>query len=113
MGYKETVMSEEQIIEAIKEARKDPVKAYARYRAVSSKQAKLTWPIAEKAGIQKLVKVIDFAYGVARVMDDLRSSHVFFILQQAFGEDMEWDDVQEILTVIIEQSQAFQKEVEK
>jgi len=55
MGYKETVMSEEQIIEAIKEARKDPVKAYARYRAVSSKQAKLTWPIAEKAGIKRVI----------------------------------------------------------
>jgi len=53
--WEETVMIEEQIVEAIKEARKDTVKTYARYRAVSRKQAEHTWSIAEKTGIQKAV----------------------------------------------------------
>lgn len=39
---------------------------------------------------------VEFAEKVGKVMDDLRSSHVFFILQQAYG-DMDWEEAQAIL----------------
>ena len=39
----------------------------------------------------------EFAEKVAKVMDDLKSSHVYFILQMAFGDDLAWYEAQEIL----------------
>jgi hypothetical protein len=47
--------------------------------------------------------VLDFAYRVGRVMDDLRSSNVFFILQQAYG-DMDWEEAQGILNLVVSQA---------
>ena len=46
-------------------------------------------------------QVAEFAYKVAIAMNELRSSHVFFVLQQAFGDETEWGDAQEILNNII------------
>jgi len=77
---------------------------------IAQAQAEISFKAGKEKEAKGLHKVVDFAYGVAKAMDDSKSSHVFFILQQAFGRDMEWDDVQEILTVIIEQSQAKLKE---
>ncbi len=45
--------------------------------------------------------VYDFALKIARTMKDIRSSHVFFLAQQAFGEEMEWKDVEDLLNSII------------
>ena len=66
MGYKETVMSDEQIIEVTREAILDepcstPPNAIRgiQERAIANKQAKLTWSIAEKVGIQKVVGFVE------------------------------------------------------
>lgn len=47
----------------------------------------------------------EFARFISREMDELRSSHVFFIIQQAFDDDMEWGDVQTMLDKVIEQTE--------
>ena len=55
----------------------------------------------------KLVKAKEFGIRVAKAMDTIRSSAVFFILQQAFPEfqdDLEWSDFQDMLTRIIEEN---------
>lgn len=84
--------------------------------ALATRQSKAHEDICFSAGRKKeaedLQRVIDFAYKVARTMNELKSSHVFFILQQAFGGDMEWADVQEALTVVLEKSEAKLKELE-
>jgi len=46
----------------------------------------------------------EFAKFVSRAMDNLRSSHVFFIIEQAFDDDMEWGDVQIMLDKVMEQT---------
>jgi len=43
----------------------------------------------------------EFAYRVAKVMYRLKSSHVYFILQMAFGETLDWNDAEYILKGII------------
>lgn len=43
-----------------------------------------------------------FANRVAKVMADLKSSHVYFVLQQAFGEDLGWHEAEEILNKVKE-----------
>lgn len=45
--------------------------------------------------------VYDFAEKIAKTMRDVGSSHVFFLAQQAFGEEMEWRDVETMLDNII------------
>jgi len=61
---------------------------------------------------RKIVKgVAQFAYKVAETMDTLRSSHVFFILQQAFGEETEWSDAEEILHNIITWGKALDEKL--
>ena len=52
---------------------------------------------------------LEFANKVAKVMDELRSSHVFFILQQAYG-DMDWEEAQGILNTVKEQTKQSLKE---
>lgn len=47
-----------------------------------------------------MTETINFAGKIARAMDDLRSSHVFFIIQQAYGNDMEWEDAQLIFDTV-------------
>jgi hypothetical protein len=42
-----------------------------------------------------------FAAHVARAMNDLASSNVFFIMQQAYHEDIEWEEVQAIFDRVI------------
>jgi len=54
-----------------------------------------------RLGRAKLREIIEFAEKVARAMDNLRSSHVFFVLQQAYG-GMEWEEAQAILNRVID-----------
>lgn len=103
MEAKDTIMNEKQMAEVAKESWQTPL-TYPELVAV--RQAEISFLAGRDEEAKELRKVVDFAYGVAKTMDDLKSSHVFFILQQAFGENMEWDDVQEILTRIIEISGA-------
>lgn len=45
---------------------------------------------------------VEFGQRIAKAMNDLRSSHVFFIIQQAYS-DMEWEGAQSILNKVIEE----------
>ena len=50
-------------------------------------------------------EVYIFAGRIARAMNELKSSHVYFIIQQAYkDEDMEWGEVQALLDRVIEQT---------
>lgn len=51
--------------------------------------------------IERMAPVLDFAFRVATVMDELKSSHVWFILGQAFEDAEEWSSAQEILDNIL------------
>ncbi len=42
-----------------------------------------------------------FAREIARVIMDLQSSHCFFIVQMAFGENKSWEDVEKICNKIL------------
>ncbi len=42
-----------------------------------------------------------FAKEIARVIMDLKSSHCYFIVQMAFGEDKSWEDVEDICKKIL------------
>ncbi len=42
-----------------------------------------------------------FAKRIAKVIMDLKSSHCYFIVQMAFGEEKSWADVEEICKRII------------
>ena len=56
------------------------------------------YPIPEEA-------IREFGVRVARAMNELKSSHCFFILQQAYPEnadDWSWDDFQELLNKVLE-----------
>ena len=50
--------------------------------------------------MKKKITKKEFARKVAKVMDELKSSHVYFILQMAFGEDLAWHEAQEILNKV-------------
>ncbi len=43
-----------------------------------------------------------FSKEIAKVMLDLKSSHVYFIIQQAFG-DIGWEDAEDILQSVIKE----------
>jgi len=58
--------------------------------------------------IKKKHTAIDFGYKIAKVMNDLKSSHVFFIIQTAYGEIF-WDEAQEILNEVIKDYELLQK----
>ena len=45
--------------------------------------------------------VYDFALRLAVAIDDVKSSHVFFVMQKAFGEALDWRDVEKKLGEII------------
>lgn len=42
-----------------------------------------------------------FAYKLAKALKDISSSHVYFILQQSFGEDLAWSEVDSMCKNII------------
>lgn len=44
--------------------------------------------------------VYEFAGKIAVVMDELKSSHIYFVIQQALG-DISWEEAQDILDNII------------
>lgn len=43
----------------------------------------------------------EFGKKIAKIMLDLSSIHVFFIIQQAYGDKMSWDDVEELLKLVL------------
>lgn len=52
------------------------------------------------------IKKIDnkvFAKEIARVIMEFKSSHMFFTMQQAFGENKSWDDVEKICNKILKE----------
>lgn len=56
--------------------------------------------LTEPNPIDKLVN--GFANKVATAMKEIGSSHVYFILQEAFGEDLDWTEAEKILKEVIE-----------
>ncbi len=69
--------------------------------AYQEQDAKLSEALAAKEAVEKAAY---FGVRVAKAMDKIRSSQVFFILQQAFPEDAdewEWADFQNLLTEVI------------
>jgi len=65
---------------------------------------------AEREGIMSEYETLfQFAENVAMAMDKLKSSHVFFIIQQAFGDE-DWRGSQDILDTVIAQSKALKGE---
>ncbi len=63
----------------------------------------------ERKGILGEYKTLfQFAEKVAIAMDDIKSSHVFFILQQAFGDE-DWGGSQDILDTVIAQSKSLKE----
>lgn len=44
---------------------------------------------------------VDFAKRIAQEMLKLSSSHVHFILQEAYGDDLDWDEFEALLERII------------
>ncbi len=49
-------------------------------------------------------RIDSFTLNVARAMSDLKSSHIYFILQQAYpdvADDWEWSDFQKLLDKVI------------
>ena len=77
------------------------------YREAKAKDLQVNWELQEK--IEYLTKkrpeeiegVYDFANKLAKTILDLKSSHVFFLMQQAFGDETEWSDVEDMLNNII------------
>lgn len=55
--------------------------------------------LIEQSPTDRLVN--NFANKVAKCMKELSSSHVFFILQQALGEELDWDEAKAILNDVI------------
>lgn len=49
---------------------------------------------------KKLDNATQFGKKIAKVMDDLKSSHIFFVIQQAYG-DIAWYEAQEILDKVL------------
>lgn len=49
---------------------------------------------------KKLDDAKQFGKKIAKVMDDLKSSHVYFIIQQAYG-GIAWEEAQEILDNVL------------
>ncbi len=41
-----------------------------------------------------------FGKKIAKVMDDFKSSHMYFVIQQAYGE-ISWEEAQEILNHVM------------
>ena len=69
-------------------------------------------PLIRKDERERITKdiatTLDFAVKVASAMNELRSSQVFFILQQAWG-DIDWEEAQDILNTVIAQIQALKE----
>jgi len=46
----------------------------------------------------------EFAIKIAKVIKELKSSHCYFILQMAYGEELDWSDAEELLDKIIDKN---------
>lgn len=56
----------------------------------------------------------EFAFRVAVAMDDLKSSHVYFVLQKAFGERLDWSEAEKLMQTIIDECRCLKcKRLEK
>lgn len=52
---------------------------------------------------KKIDNAKQFGKKIAKVMDDLKSSHIYFVIQQAYG-DISWEEAQDILDNVLEQT---------
>jgi len=43
----------------------------------------------------------EFGKKIAKVMMNLKSSHCYFILQMAYGAELDWDEAEELMKRII------------
>jgi len=43
----------------------------------------------------------EFGRKIAKVMMNLKSSHCYFILQMAYGEELDWADAEELMKKVI------------
>jgi hypothetical protein len=43
----------------------------------------------------------EFGKKIAKVMMKLKSSHCYFILQMAYGEELDWTDAEELMKRVI------------
>ncbi|TET43028.1 MAG: hypothetical protein E3J60_01160 [Dehalococcoidia bacterium] len=66
--------------------------------------ARATFRETLKMVVKDYQTLLDFARNVAKHFDECRDSRIFFIMQQAFG-DTEWEEVQDIITTVIAQSE--------
>jgi hypothetical protein len=44
-----------------------------------------------------------FGKKIAKTMKDISSSHVYFIIQQAYGTDLDWNDAVDILNKVLKE----------
>jgi hypothetical protein len=44
-----------------------------------------------------------FGKKIAKVMINLKSSHCYFILQMAYGEELFWEDAEELMKKVIKE----------
>ena len=68
---------------------------------------------AQRLDRLELREIIEFAEKVAKAMDNLRTNHVFFILQKAY-RGTEWEEAQDILNrVIVNAPKALYSDIEE
>jgi hypothetical protein len=49
----------------------------------------------------KKIIASDFGKRIAKVMMNLKSSHCYFILQMAYGEELSWEEAEELMKKVI------------
>ena len=51
--------------------------------------------------IGELKKQVEFGRKIAKVMMDLKSSHCYFIIQQAYGKELTWEEAEVLMEQVI------------
>jgi len=49
----------------------------------------------------------EFAIKIAKVIKKLKSSHCYFILQMAYGEELSWENAEELLDKVINKNKTI------
>jgi hypothetical protein len=55
----------------------------------------------------------EFAIKIAKVMKDLKSSHCYFILQMAYGEELSWEEAEELFDKVIDKNRTIKPKLIK
>ena len=53
--------------------------------------------------IKKNISAKEFGKKIAKQMMKLKSSHCYFILQMALGEELDWSEAEEIMKKVIKE----------